>query len=71
MDKTKMALIEERAGGQIGPSPESGSELEHDIQPPESLLPATVNLRRSGSGLKIMAQKLEGSGVAKTGRLVL
>jgi len=59
---------EERAGGQIVPSTESGSELEHEIQPPGSLLPATVTWKRSRGGLKVMARKpkMEESGVAKT-----
>ena len=49
--------------------PEPGKELQGDIQPPAPLVPATVNLQKSGKGIKAMAikPKEEESRLAKTG----
>lgn len=61
---------EDSPGGHSVLPSQNGNELQGDIQPTASLLPAIVNWGRSGKGLKVIARKtkMKESVVPKTGR---
>jgi len=67
-EKNSQQENEDSPGGHSVLPSENGNELQGDIQPSGSLLPTKVTCKRSGKGLKVVAKKMEDSGVAKTGR---